>query len=334
MNARPLHLTTSSRAAARSSGKGGNPNVLHSCTLAAICVARASLRSRRDQHCCSRIRSVPLPTGRRSVKPTFTKSAASEDRTHDLRIMRPTRCQLRYRRMCWDALSSQPQASLALQALSSQRAAKPSTIARDSTMVQGSGPKAVLDFLAWEGAYQIYDRARAPALGLRPMLGHDIVLKYSICVACASLPRAWARAWAWAWAKAWAWAWALAWAWGWAWGWAWAWPFAWARVYITMPASIVYFRSIAWAQGPGPRLSYRGLVIYLRAAQGPGLGMPHPVGLGLPPEARGYIIEACLMVSLPPRPRPRPMARDMLLLPDKATPILLRREKMEKWWKT
>jgi hypothetical protein len=27
-----------------------------------------------------------------------TKHAASEDRTHDLRIMRPTRCQLRYRR--------------------------------------------------------------------------------------------------------------------------------------------------------------------------------------------------------------------------------------------
>ena len=26
--------------------------------------------------------------------------AASEDRTHDLRIMRPTRCQLRYRRRC------------------------------------------------------------------------------------------------------------------------------------------------------------------------------------------------------------------------------------------
>ena len=29
---------------------------------------------------------------------TFRKGAASEDRTHDLRIMRPTRCQLRYRR--------------------------------------------------------------------------------------------------------------------------------------------------------------------------------------------------------------------------------------------
>ena len=29
-----------------------------------------------------------------------TKHAASEDRTHDLRIMRPTRCQLRYRRSC------------------------------------------------------------------------------------------------------------------------------------------------------------------------------------------------------------------------------------------
>ena len=28
----------------------------------------------------------------------FCKNAASEDRTHDLRIMRPTRCQLRYRR--------------------------------------------------------------------------------------------------------------------------------------------------------------------------------------------------------------------------------------------
>ena len=27
-----------------------------------------------------------------------TENAASEDRTHDLRIMRPTRCQLRYRR--------------------------------------------------------------------------------------------------------------------------------------------------------------------------------------------------------------------------------------------
>ena len=28
------------------------------------------------------------------------ENAASEDRTHDLRIMRPTRCQLRYRRPC------------------------------------------------------------------------------------------------------------------------------------------------------------------------------------------------------------------------------------------
>ena len=28
------------------------------------------------------------------------QNAASEDRTHDLRIMRPTRCQLRYRRQC------------------------------------------------------------------------------------------------------------------------------------------------------------------------------------------------------------------------------------------
>ena len=30
---------------------------------------------------------------------TFRKGAASEDRTHDLRIMRPTRCQLRYSRL-------------------------------------------------------------------------------------------------------------------------------------------------------------------------------------------------------------------------------------------
>ncbi len=29
----------------------------------------------------------------------FGKDAASEDRTHDLRIMRPTRCQLRYSRL-------------------------------------------------------------------------------------------------------------------------------------------------------------------------------------------------------------------------------------------
>ena len=40
--------------------------------------------------------SLALPTCRRDA--TFRKSAASEDRTHDLRIMRPTRCQLRYRR--------------------------------------------------------------------------------------------------------------------------------------------------------------------------------------------------------------------------------------------
>ena len=31
---------------------------------------------------------------------TRPANAASEDRTHDLRIMRPTRCQLRYRRRC------------------------------------------------------------------------------------------------------------------------------------------------------------------------------------------------------------------------------------------
>ena len=42
--------------------------------------------------------SLAEPTCRRDA--TFRKSAASEDRTHDLRIMRPTRCQLRYRRQC------------------------------------------------------------------------------------------------------------------------------------------------------------------------------------------------------------------------------------------
>ena len=31
--------------------------------------------------------------------PSKSKDAASEDRTHDLRIMRPTRCQLRYSRL-------------------------------------------------------------------------------------------------------------------------------------------------------------------------------------------------------------------------------------------
>ena len=41
--------------------------------------------------------SLALPTCRRDA--TFRKSAASEDRTHDLRIMRPTRCQLHYSRI-------------------------------------------------------------------------------------------------------------------------------------------------------------------------------------------------------------------------------------------
>ena len=47
----------------------------------------------------------PLNTARTSVSPhvdaqsTSDLNAASEDRTHDLRIMRPTRCQLRYSRL-------------------------------------------------------------------------------------------------------------------------------------------------------------------------------------------------------------------------------------------
>ena len=34
-----------------------------------------------------------------SVKTALVNDAASEDRSHDLRIMGPTRCQLRYRRL-------------------------------------------------------------------------------------------------------------------------------------------------------------------------------------------------------------------------------------------
>ena len=43
---------------------------------------------------------VPLSISARSAVRILAKNAASEDRTHDLRIMRPTRCQLRYRRSC------------------------------------------------------------------------------------------------------------------------------------------------------------------------------------------------------------------------------------------
>ena len=45
---------------------------------------------------------------------TFRKSAASEDRTHDLRIMRPTRCQLRYRRCSYLEITLRQHAPAAL----------------------------------------------------------------------------------------------------------------------------------------------------------------------------------------------------------------------------
>ena len=44
--------------------------------------------------------AVPLLQSSSSAIGYHSKNAASEDRTHDLRIMRPTRCQLRYRRSC------------------------------------------------------------------------------------------------------------------------------------------------------------------------------------------------------------------------------------------
>ena len=48
----------------------------------------------------SRESSREYRRGRLAQPATEKHNAASEDRTHDLRIMRPTRCQLRYRRQC------------------------------------------------------------------------------------------------------------------------------------------------------------------------------------------------------------------------------------------
>ena len=48
----------------------------------------------------SRESSREYRRGRLAQPATEKHNAASEDRTHDLKIMRPTRCQLRYRRQC------------------------------------------------------------------------------------------------------------------------------------------------------------------------------------------------------------------------------------------
>ena len=53
-----------------------------------------AFRSAAHGYSCIVVRAGPNAANPKS------KNAASEDRTHDLRIMRPTRCQLRYRRPC------------------------------------------------------------------------------------------------------------------------------------------------------------------------------------------------------------------------------------------
>ncbi len=53
-----------------------------------------AFRSAAHGYSCIVVRAGPDAANPKS------KNAASEDRTHDLRIMRPTRCQLRYRRPC------------------------------------------------------------------------------------------------------------------------------------------------------------------------------------------------------------------------------------------
>ena len=48
--------------------------------------------------CCCRVHGFNV-RGEDSPKHPKWQNAASEDRTHDLRIMRPTHCQLRYHRL-------------------------------------------------------------------------------------------------------------------------------------------------------------------------------------------------------------------------------------------
>ena len=97
-----MHLA----AHAKLQGYGPQTCDIRSTTFAFILQWRVRVaRVGHRMHHASRAQCSQTPIRGRSIQTTFLENAASEDRTHNLRIMGPMRCQLRYRHhadsCCW-----------------------------------------------------------------------------------------------------------------------------------------------------------------------------------------------------------------------------------------